>query len=691
MSSLCDRKRVWGLGSLALVLLMAASASAETLLMPKRDFKMGTADIVWGVTTQANGTAYVIDFGDGSQSSGNVSDRSYIFFSHSFPISGVLNVQLCVGPGAAIPGCTGELATVTVNVFNTASLSASELRGLNINIAIEDGLRYFWTSQTNRATNFPNGVTTNWPGSYSRVVAALAALAFENHGYLLPNNDSAPVGVYQKYIVRRALNYVIDELQTATLTVQTAGDPCVNVEAAPCIGLFQSFDATYSGYETSIAALPLAGSAALSRHVAEIAGTRTGGLYAKNNNLTYGQVLQRVINAQAWGQIDTANQSRGGWGYTLNTSLSDGSTLGWNMLALLDSEAAGITVPAFVKTEYTNFAGANHQNADGTFDYNPNTGQATGGPSTYINMARSGIGLQSLFYRGHIGTGDAAVAAGVGAVNTRWVTSPNTDYLDTCGSNVNTNNKGCGYAMFNVFKGLKLHGVTSLPAAADWYAEYQDYLVTTQTSPTSSGGGNWGSLLWSCCGSMPTQGPSALAELILAPVALVQPDPTLFSTVGLTPFTDTNPVGTDHTVTALVQSSNNAPIPGATVGFTVLSGPNAGASGTCAPVGCVSGADGKVSFTYHDSNGAGHDTIQANIGAALKSNIVDKFWIVPTLKCDADGNGTVQQADLVIIRNANGTVASGPTDPRDGNGDGVINVLDVRYCQLRLGQTSGVQ
>jgi len=207
--------------------------------------------------------------------------------------------------------------------------------------------------------------------------------------------------------------------------------------------------------------------------------------------------------------------------------------------------------------------------------------------------------------------------------------------------------------------------------------------VSTQTSPTNLTGGQWGSLGWSCCATI-VHGASALAELILAPVALVQPDPTLFSTVGLTPFTDTNPVGTDHTVTAFVQSSTNTAIPGATVGFTVLSGPNVGASGTCAPAGCVSGADGKVAFTYHDTNGAGHDTIQANIGASLKSNIVDKFWIIPTLRCDADGDGSVTLADLLIIRNANGQVASGPTDPRDGNGDGVINLLDVRYCQLRL-------
>ena len=189
---------------------------------------------------------------------------------------------------------------------------------------------------------------------------------------------------------------------------------------------------------------------------------------------------------------------------------------------------------------------------------------------------------------------------------------------------------------------------------------------------------------WSCCESNIT-GITALAELILSPVAFVLPDPILFSTVGLSPNSATNPVGTNHTVTAFAQSSGNQPIPGATISFSILSGPNMGAGGTCVPAGCVTGADGKVSFTYHDGGGLGMDTIQAFIGT-LGSNQVTKTWVVPTFKCDPDGDGVVTQADLVIIRNANGQAATGPGDPRDGNSDGVINIADVRYCQLRLGQ-----
>jgi predicted extracellular nuclease len=67
-------------------------------------------------------------------------------------------------------------------------------------------------------------------------------------------------------------------------------------------------------------------------------------------------------------------------------------------------------------------------------------------------------------------------------------------------------------------------------------------------------------------------------------------------------------------------------------------------------------------------------------------DMVVAYFAIPfaVMKCDANGDGSVTSADLLIIRNANGQAASGPDDPRDGNSDGSINIADVRYCQLRL-------
>jgi hypothetical protein len=251
--------------------------------------------------------------------------------------------------------------------------------------------------------------------------------------------------------------------------------------------------------------------------------------------------------------------------------------------------------------------------------------------------------------------------------------------------------------MFNNFKGLKLHGVATLPQVNrsthawkflgttgvedDWYADYQDWFVFNQLAPGTTAGGSWGSnsspMRFSCCADG-TALNAAIAELILSPVALVAPDAFKFSTVGLFPLVASNPVGTDHTVTAFAQAANDAPVPGVTIDFRVLTGPNAGKTGAG-----TTGADGKTTFTYHDDGGAGTDTIQAFIGAALSSNQVIKIW---GLTCDVNNDAKVSPADLLLIRNKNNTVAAGAADPFDVNHDGVINVADVRFCQTR--QTS---
>jgi len=659
--------------TLVAVAATASAAHAETLLMPDRDYLMGASEVVWGISTLANGTAFTLDYGDGSPvTSGNVTDRSYIAFNHTYGISGQFTVKLTVG---------AESATATVRVFNGALLSAADLRGLKINKAIEDGLRYLWTTQSNRTT-FNTNPETSWDNSYPRVGTSFAVLAFENHNYKLPNDASVPTGIYPKYVVQRGMNYIVANLQQQTLNSQTAGNPCVGIPAEPtnCIGLLNPD--SDPGYGTSIAVLAVLGSSALNR---PIPAGLAGGTGAYVAGKTLGEVAQRLMNTVAWGQNDGAAGcvGRGGWYYTLTNNActtSDGSTVGWNVLALLDAGASGVAVAPFVATEFA-FDVASSGNTDGSFDYNADNNPAS---DSLPNLARAGIYLSSLFYRGVV-LGDPRVTAATKAINDRWNGSLSGDYTSTCGlgsvpaTGQSAQNKGCAYGMYNAFKGLKLYGINSLAAASDWYAEYQDFLVLTQTNPLTTAGGQWGSMVFSCCyNSVPFN--TAIAELILAPVALVAPDPGLFSTVGLSPANATNPVGTDHTVTAFAQSTNGAPVPGVTIVFRVLGGSqNAGKTGTG-----TTGADGKTSFTYHDDNGAGVDTIQAFIGATLSSNVVTKTWVNPTIACDVNGDNKVTNADLVLIRAKSGQAATGPNDPFDANHDGKIDVADVRYCQLRL-------
>jgi len=97
--------------------------------------------------------------------------------------------------------------------------------------------------------------------------------------------------------------------------------------------------------------------------------------------------------------------------------------------------------------------------------------------------------------------------------------------------------------------------------------------------------------------------------------------------ITLGPVAATNPVSGSHTVTATVLNGT-APLAGVTVTFNVISGPNAGQTGTG-----ITNATGQATFTYSDTGGAGTDQIRASfVGAddiTHESNIVIKVWTPP--------------------------------------------------------------
>ena len=648
-----------GLTALALA-LTTSNVSAETLLMPKRDVqKTPTAEVVWGITTLPNGvaTSFTFNFGDGTPNATGTLDaaggslggrnRHYIAVTHQFVPTGLpLTVTLTV-----VNGATTEVATTTVVVFDQAVVPPEQLRGLNINRAIQNGLRYLWTTQAN-LTNFDTTSTTWWGnGGQIRSMSSLVTLAFENQGYHVPNaipcpgaGCADPTGLYEKYVVQRGLNWVMDQLTNFTTgpTAVNGFNACVGgggttgfpaITGPTCVSLQQN--AENAGYATGISLMSLAGAQAPLRvtraglggptpgNGSNVAGRNAGFVAGK----TYGEILQRTVNGFAWGQTDCGT-GRGGWyyGFDNNCGTSDGSTMGWAFSGLIDAAGSGATMPTFVKDEITNFLLVNNAlNNDGTYDYQSD---GTAASHNTVNPAKTGTALLALFYSGNISggaypTGNPKVDASVGYINARWAGNYlGDDYTGTCSG---ASNKGCAYAMFNIFKGLKAQGVTTLPGvgraagpgsipANDWYADYEDYLVGSQSTPTTLAGGQW-DIQFSCCYG-DTQGETAIAELILAPTAFVLPD-----TLVLSPATDTNPIGptVSHTVTAHV-TNNGQPLGGVTVTFVITSGPNSPKTGT----GVANGA-GDATFTYFDLGGGGTDHIVANVGS-VTSNEAIKIW-----------------------------------------------------------------
>jgi hypothetical protein len=127
------------------------------------------------------------------------------------------------------------------------------------------------------------------------------------------------------------------------------------------------------------------------------------------------------------------------------------------------------------------------------------------------------------------------------------------------------------------------------------------------------------------CGVDPNTGTSACGEayILIAGSSIV----VVSGSISVTPTDATNPAGTNHTVTAHV-TSGGSPLSGQVVTFTVT-GLNAGATGTCVPATCASDSSGNISFTYHDANGTGDDTIKASFtdaAGSLQSATAQKHW-----------------------------------------------------------------
>ncbi len=630
MNSICTRAFRLVAGAALLLAVSVSTASAETLMMPDRDTRMGTDTVVWGVTTLADGTAYTLDCGDtaGTQNfAGNVGDRSYITLVCNYPTQGLKTATLTVD---------AESNTVDIQVFDAAALTTEEDRNLGVNMTIEDGLRFLWTNQVSRAANFPASSTTFWSGGWTSSGASLVTSAFQNQGYRIPSDGSPPTGLYEKYIVQRGINYVISSLKTIALgTTPQGDDPCVGTPAGDlCTGLYDGRqDDFHQAYTTGVAIPSLATSGALTKVVAlaDVPGNLSADYVVGK---TYGEILQRMANSLSWGQIDDPAGGRGGWFYNFNavgfSGSSDGSTIGWVLLGLFDAEAAGAIVPAWVKTEHA-FAVDASVNNDGTLDYQSDSNPAS---NSGVGPSKNGIGLQALFFSGEIA--GARRAAIINVVDSWW-TGAGGIGGDGWGCRGASGNKGCGYSMFNNFKGLKLQGIQTLPnvgraagpgaiPANDWHEDYKDWLVANQAAPTTVGGGSWDGMRLSAILDGRHAFTSAIAELILSPVALVLPDEDIFAAVGLQPPTQNRAVGQSATVTANAESTGGTPVPGATVNFLVLTGPNAGASGSD-----VTDANGDATFTYTDTGlvVGSTDTIQATIGA-LESNIVEVNWGLDT-------------------------------------------------------------
>ena len=100
--------------------------------------------------------------------------------------------------------------------------------------------------------------------------------------------------------------------------------------------------------------------------------------------------------------------------------------------------------------------------------------------------------------------------------------------------------------------------------------------------------------------------------------------------IALTPATQTQGLGGTATVTSTVLDAGGSPLPNVSVDFKILSGPNAGVTGTA-----TTDANGNATFTYKGTS-LGKDSVQASVtnasGGGFASNTGTITWdVLPVL------------------------------------------------------------
>jgi hypothetical protein len=143
------------------------------------------------------------------------------------------------------------------------------------------------------------------------------------------------------------------------------------------------------------------------------------------------------------------------------------------------------------------------------------------------------------------------------------------------------------------------------------------------------------------------------------------------SSIQLAPLAATNPVGASHTVTATI-TENGSPVAGATVTFTVVSGPHQGTT----PGTGVTNASGVATFAY-TGTAAGIDRIVASYvdsqGVTRSSQEVTKEWIgvIPTPAPTATATPTATTAPgATATQGAKSTTATGAVSALPNTGAG---------------------
>lgn len=487
--------------------------------------------------------------------------------------------------------------TVIASLLGVVGLTPSVAQAATpdeIEAAIDAGLEWLASHQN---------ADGSWGASDRAARTGLAVLKFETHATFMGMSPFDPAYIYSSN-VEAGLGYILDNCHEVAIGPQDGNDPDTNGNGIG-VKAHDPSSVHHEMYETGIVLMAISASQSPDRVVAS--GSQTGRFYR--------EVAQDIVDFIAWAQYDAPNCYEGGWRYQANYHDSDNSISGYVTLGLHYAVSGppwgfGLTVPAWVYTQLNTFI-------DNVQD--PVDGEQSDGGSWYVPCSWAWVNI--------LKTGN--LLSEMALVGDTQATGRVQDALDYMERHWNDGNADPGWkwswnpagpsgkphyqACFTTMKGFQALGIDEIEVGGspvNWYDEMADAIVKSQNADGSWPADYWGDSQLSTCWAMLTLQKAAPPALELEPTF------------------DTNPVGTNHTVTATYKVAGQ-PQSGVQVNFEVVTGPNAGESGSD-----ITDANGVATFTYTGNGGTGTDSIVATAvdasGAELISARASKEWTQPS-------------------------------------------------------------
>lgn len=352
--------------------------------------------------------------------------------------------------------------------------------------AIDKGLEYLAQSQQ------ADGRWVYSGGVEDTAATGAALLAFMEEGYG-PGVNVVLGGADYGDVVGDGLAYLLGQAQPYTIGPQTYGNPDTNGNGIG-VKFVPGGNSSRDTYVTGLA-LPAVARAEM-MHPGSTVST---GPFAGQS---YSTVIQDAVDYFAYGQNESGS-ARGGWRYSANSGDSDNSTTQWAPVGMFYGQAAGATVPQFVKNElgywvdYIQYLGGTPgTGAYGSSGYNS--------PTYLNNESKTGGLLIEMAFADMAGVGSPYaldhpdVQAALAYLDRQWQSPANSTY---------NGNLGNPYAMWSIYKGLEatigmddLTYITNMrpfdpttmaldPGVTwNWLEDYHEFLVDTQNANGSWNG-----------------------------------------------------------------------------------------------------------------------------------------------------------------------------------------------------------